>query len=51
MKKNIAIYSILSTDDPVYSGSHVMLSSAVIRHEVHGLLLILIMNVTKFFNY
>lgn len=41
MKKNNAAYSIFYPDDPVYPACHV----------IHGLLLILIMNVTNFFNF
>ena len=51
MKNNNAAYAILSPDDPVYSGSFLTISSAVIRQDDHEGLLLLNMNVTNFLNF
>jgi hypothetical protein len=51
MKKNNAAYAILSPDGPVYSGSSIPFSSAVIRQDYHERLLLLNKNVTNFLNF
>ena len=51
MKKNTAAYSNLLSDDLVYTGSSLMLSSTATRQNDHECLLTLNMNITIFLNF